>query len=388
MTRNAKGQVLILLYGNCVPLAKHMKIITGLIICLGLFTKGLVTRPTDSNQYQGRWNYMLLADFYYAYDFGKPATTIRQEAFCSYNRHNTPALNAGIAKLSYDAQQFRFRLGAVAGTYSADNYANEPSLLKHLFEAQAALKVSRSHDLWLHLGAFPSHIGFESALANENHTLSRSLLAENTPYFLSGAQLRYNHTKQWQFALLLLNGWQRIHWRNDQRLPSIGTQIMRQTERLQWNWSSFTGRFDPDSLRLWRSFHNFYLIYQPQPKIWLTFGLDVGWQEQPNGWAQWYSPVIIARYKSDRPWSFAGRVEYYHDPMAAHLRFSAPVGFKAWGGSVNVDRKVGPAGLLRAELRYLHSPNNALNAQSANRQRNLTAMVSLVIRLENDFSWL
>lgn len=355
-----------------------------LLACCLLFVSGLAAQSSDSSQAPGRWKYLLLADFYYAYDFGQPSSLFRQEAFCSYNRHNLPSLNAGVAKISYQAPRFRFHLGALGGTYSSDNYAAEPGLLKHLFEGQIALKLAAKKDIWLHLGAFPSHIGFESALATDNHTLSRSLLAENSPYFLSGAQVRYNHPQNWQFALLLLNGWQRLRWRNDQRIPSLGTQIAKQNDHWQWNWSSFTGMFDPDSLQLWRSFHNFYLIYQPQTNIWLTFGFDVGWQQQINRWAGWYSPVIIARYQANNLWAIAGRAEYYHDPQAAHLRFSSPGGFRAWGYSVNADRKVGKAGLCRAEVRYLSSPNSALNPQTNNPRQNLSAMLSLVIRLEDE----
>lgn len=340
-------------------------------------------QTADSAQAASRWQYLLLADFYYGYDFGQPNNLLRQEAFCNYNRHNLPALNAGIAKLSYQAPRFRFHLGGHVGNYSSDNYAAEPGLLKHLFEGQIALKLAAQKELWLHLGAFPSHIGFESALATDNHTLSRSLLAENSPYFLSGAQIRYNHPQNWQFALLLLNGWQRLRWRNDQRIPSLGTQIAKQNDRWQWNWSSFTGMFDPDSLQRWRTFHNFYLIYQPQPKVWLTLGFDVGWQQQTDRWALWYSPVLIGKYQPNERWAIAGRAEYYHDPNAAHLRFSQPNGFRAWGLSLNADRKWGKAGLCRAELRYLNSPNAALNPNSNNQRQNLTALLSVVIKLED-----
>lgn len=330
------------------------------------------------------WHYLLLGDLYYGYDFAQPAGNKRQEAFASYNRHNQLALNAAIAKISYISPRLAFHLGAVGGTYSRDNYANEPGLLKHLFEAQVAIKLLSQQELWLHAGVLPSHIGFESALATDNHTLSRSLLAENSPYYSSGLQLRYAHPKHWQFSLLVLNGWQRLRFDPQQRIPALGTQLTRETDQWLWNWSTFTGWVDPDSLGLWRSFHNFFVQRSIHAQWHFTMGFDIGWQKMPAQWAVWYSPVGILKFQPNKQWAAAGRLEYYHDPQAANLRFNSPSGFSAWGLSANVDRKTGRKGLLRAEIRYLLSPSNSLNSLSSNQQSNLTALIAAVLKLDGD----
>ncbi|OQW43057.1 MAG: hypothetical protein A4S08_10190 [Proteobacteria bacterium SG_bin4] len=69
------------------------------------------------------------------------------------------------------------------------NYAAEPGILGNLYEGNVGLKLSGSNNLWLDIGVFPSHIGFESAVGKDNWTLTRSLVAENTPYFESGAKI-------------------------------------------------------------------------------------------------------------------------------------------------------------------------------------------------------
>ena len=56
----------------------------------------------------------------------------------------------------------------------------------------------------------------QSAISIDNCTLTRSLLAENLPYFLTGAKLTINPTDKWEIAGLKVNGWQPI-----QRLQAL-----------------------------------------------------------------------------------------------------------------------------------------------------------------------
>jgi hypothetical protein len=50
----------------------------------------------------------------------------------------------------------------------------------------------RKKTLWLDAGIFGSHMGFESALSIDNPTLTKSFVAENSPYYWSGAKLTYH----------------------------------------------------------------------------------------------------------------------------------------------------------------------------------------------------
>ena len=60
-------------------------------------------------------------------------------------------------------------------------------------------------------GIFTSHIGFESAVSKDCWTLTRSILADNSPYYESGARLTYtSNNNKWLISALALNGWQRI----------------------------------------------------------------------------------------------------------------------------------------------------------------------------------
>lgn len=82
-------------------------------------------------------------------------------------------------------------------------------LLQHIYESNIGISLNKKNNLWLDAGIFGSHIGFESAISKDCWTLTRSLFAENSPYYLSGTKLTYNPNEHWEFAVIICNGWQR-----------------------------------------------------------------------------------------------------------------------------------------------------------------------------------
>jgi hypothetical protein len=73
---------------------------------------------------------------------------------------------------------------------------------------------------------FASHIGFESAIGKDCWNLTRSILADNSPYYESGAKLSYtSKNEKWFISGLILNGWQRIQRVEGNNLPAFGHQL-------------------------------------------------------------------------------------------------------------------------------------------------------------------
>ncbi len=98
-------------------------------------------------------------------------------------------------------------------------------------------------NLWFDVGILPSHIGFETAIGKYNWTLTRSIVAENSPYFESGARLSYT-TDNGKLSLtaLALNGWQRITRVDGNSLMSWGTEIYyKPSGKVTLNYSTFFG---------------------------------------------------------------------------------------------------------------------------------------------------
>jgi hypothetical protein len=158
----------------------------------------------------------------------------------NYNRQNEINLNIGLIRTKVAFENGYASFAMHSGTYVDDNYANEK--IKYLNEAYVGLYLDQSKKQSFEVGIMPSYIGFESAATASNLTLSRSLLGENSPYFMTGVKYNYSPSSKWSFSGLLTNGWQRIAKPNKKALPSFGSQIVcKPSENATLNWSVFIG---------------------------------------------------------------------------------------------------------------------------------------------------
>ncbi|MDO9553483.1 porin [Rhodonellum sp.] len=345
----------------------------------------IVSAQNDSIwQQKPALNISAFLDVFYVYDFNQPQGAERQAFLFNHNRHNEFNLNLGIVKVGLEHTKYRANLALQTGTYANDNYSEEPGLLKNIFEANVGLSLNRKNNLWLDAGVFASHIGFESAISADNWTLTRSMLAENSPYFLSGAKLTYHPGSKWEFAGLIVNGWQRIQRLQGNSLPSFGTQInFSPTEKVTFNWSTFIGTDDPDTTRRMRYFNNFYGQFQLTEKFGLITGFDIGTQQRIQGssvYDLWLSPVIIGRYTINKNWNTAIRAEYYHDESGIINPTNTPNGFKTSGLSLNFDYSPTTNIVCRLEGRCLNSKDKVFETKNTLSENNFIIAASIAIR--------
>ncbi|MCU0321492.1 MAG: porin [Chitinophagaceae bacterium] len=324
-------------------------------------------------------------DIFYSYDFNKPKTNYRQNFLYNHNRHNEFNLNLGYLKLAVNHAKYRANFALHGGTYSNDNYASEPQTFQNIFEANAGISLNTKNSLWLDAGIFASHIGFETAVSIDNWTLTRSLLAENSPYYLSGAKLTFTPNKQWEIAALICNGWQRIQRVQENSLPSFGTQIkFSPTEKAMFNWSTFIGTDDPDSTRRMRFFNNFFGQFQINKKVSLIAGFDIGIQQQTKNSSQheaWFSPVMIAKYAIAKKWATAFRAEYYQDKTGVLIATKTPNGFNTTGFSLNFDYLPTSTIACRIESRWLNSKDKIFERGNVLTNNNFLITSSLVVKI-------
>lgn len=319
----------------------------------------LLATAQDTTEQRATWESRVYLDTYYSYDFSQPASHEKAAFLFNHNRHNEVAINLALASLSYTTERIRGTLGLMTGTYAHYNLSTEPSVWRYLFEANAGVRLSASQNLWVDAGVLPSHIGFESAISKDCWTLTRSILAENSPYFETGARLSYtNPNEKWYLAVLLLNGWQRITRPPGNNTPAFGTQLrFSPSEKLSFNWSTFGGNDKPDSARQQRWFSNLYAVWQLTDQWGLTFGLDQGREQQDPGAARfnnWYSPVAILRYRK-KGWAVAARAEYYSDKAGVIVPLVNAQPFQMQGYSLNLDRAIGTKALWRIEWRMFRN---------------------------------
>lgn len=323
-------------------------------------------------------------DVFYVYDFNQPQGMERQAFLFNHNRHNEFNVNLGFVKLGVEHKKYRANLALQTGTYVNDNYAAEPGLLRNIFEANAGISLNKKNNLWIDAGIMPSHIGFESAISIDNWTMTRSILAENSPYFLSGAKVTFNPNDKWEIAGLILNGWQRIQRLQGNSLPSFGTQTkFSPTDKITLNWSAFIGTDDPDTTRRMRYFNNFYGQFQFTKKFGLIAGFDIGTQQSIKGSSNydfWFSPVLIGQFAINKTWKTALRAEYYQDETGIIIPTGTLNGFQTSGLSLNFDYSPIPNIICRFEGRWLNSKDNILESKSSLTKNNFIFGTSIAIR--------
>jgi hypothetical protein len=358
-----------------------MKIKLGAVTFI-VFSSTLVLAQEDNQPSPFNVNGYL--ETYYAYDFNKPSNNTRPGFVYSFNRHNEVNLNLGFVRGSYNTDNVRANLALMAGTYANANLAAEPGVLRNVFEANAGVKISSTKNVWVDAGIFASHIGFESAIGKDCWNLTRSILADNTPYYESGVKLSYNtDDEKWFLSALLLNGWQRIQRVEGNSLPSFGTQItFKPTSTITLNSSTFIGTDKADSVRQMRYFHNFYGIFQVTKKIGLIAGFDYGVEEKsPNTTSKnkWLSPVVIARFSLSDKLALAVRGEYYQDEHGIVVATGSPNGFKTTGVSANLDYQILPNALWRIEARNFKSKDKVFQDGDESSHLNTFVSTSLAV---------
>lgn len=321
---------------------------------------------------------------YYSYDFGNADNHLRPGFVYSHNKHNELNLNLGFAKVNYAKDNVRGNLAIMAGTYAEYNLAAEQDLLRNVFEANVGVKISSKHNLWVDAGIMPSHIGFESAIGKDCPTLTRSILADNSPYYEAGAKIGYtSKSEKWYLAAMYLNGWQRIQKIDGNQTPAFGTQITyKPTGKTTLNWSTYAGNEQPDFDRKWRYFNNFYGQFKLSDKTNLTAGFDIGSQQSANKsdkYDTWYSPVLILQYKPTAKIQLAARGEYYDDEKGVIIATGTENGFKTYGFSANFDYLVSDNVMFRIEARNLASKDEVFLKNGNPTDNNTFLTTSLAI---------
>lgn len=321
---------------------------------------------------------------YYSYDFGNPSDHNRPGFAYSFNRHNEVNLNLGFVKAAYQTDNIRANLALAAGTYINANLAAEPGVLKNIYEANAGVRISKTKDLWIDAGIFASHIGYESAAGKDCWTLTRSIPAENSPYYESGAKISYTTGNgKWFLSVLVLNGWQRIQRVAGNNTPAFGHQLTyKPNAKITLNSSSFIGSDKPDSTRQMRYFHNLYGQFQLHEKFALIAGFDMGAEQKAKGnsdYNTWYSPVIIAKYLPANRISIAARGEYYSDINGVIIATGTPNGFQTWGYSINFDYLILKNVLWRIEGRGFSSKDNIFLKDGDPTNSNIFLTTSLTV---------
>lgn len=319
------------------------------------------------------------AEVYAGYDFSTPKSKERPAFIYNHKRNRELNLNLMLLKASYSDKRIRASLAFMMGDYVTYNLSGEPNWAKFINECSLGFKLSKKHKLWADTGIFPSHIGFESAISKDCWTLTRSILAENSPYYESGIKLNYSGKKdKWNTTFLILNGWQRISFPTTNFLPALGLQVSyKSSQKFSLNYSNFIGKVIRFQTETMRTYHNIYMQYEPTKKNGIIAGFDLGTEKNTlNHAGLWFSPVIIFRHTFSNKWKLALRSEYYNDKQQLIITTNTPNGFKVFGSSMNWDFQLNKHIIFRVEGKWFHSTDLLFNS-SKNQRVMLTGNMTL-----------
>ncbi len=303
-------------------------------------------------------SYYGFVDGYYGYDFDYANGNERPGFIFSHSRQNEFMVNQALVGIRYDDGTVRGTVGLHTGSYPAANYSKEDQVFRHIYEAYAGFRpFARA---WLDFGVFGSHLGFESALSKDNWTLTRSLNAENSPYFETGARFTYELDPRLTLTGLVLNGWQNI--RETNQAKALGTQIQwKPSDRILINSSTFYGNEQPEGTLLRRRyFHDFYITYAASARTSLALVFDVGKQRGVSSekYDTWHTASVFIKQQLADKFSATLRGEYYYAERGVIIRSISPTAFDAdfrvAGGSLNLDYLPTSNVAFRVEGRYLN----------------------------------
>ena len=345
---------------------------------------GVVQASTQDTSRHVTWTGFV--DTYYAYDLGRPANFDRVFTTQAV-RHDEFNINLAFVAASVTGTKIRGRVALQAGTSVQANYAGEPAigvvsgptLSRHIQEATAGARLASS--LWIDGGVYFSYIGWEGWISRDNPTYTRSLVADYTPYYLSGVHLTWtpHGSSPVTLQLHLMNGWQNVSENNHGK--AVGLRVDWQlSPTTVLAYGNFVGNEQPQGVPAATRVFNQVMVKTTSGRTSAQGQVDYGREAGRD----WYGLVATARASLAPTIGLSVRVERYSDPHQLIVVTGTPAGLVANGASLGLD--VGRTGALlwRTEVRGLRAttplfPSNGVpNAARGN----CVLVTSLALTLE------
>jgi hypothetical protein len=349
-----------------------------------LFTLTSVSSIAQDTAQKFSWS--AYGEFYASYDALDPRGNLNSlPLLYNYKRTNTLALNIALVRAYYQDDKIRANAGIMFGDYSRFNLASEDISMRNIYELNASVKLLKNENLWLDAGVFESYLGFENPIGVNNATLTRSIFAENSPYYLSGLRLHYaSYDSRFELSGYYLNGWQRMTRPTGMRGTAWGGHLQfRPTEYMTLSYGTFWGGdgFDRTMQRnnYLRWFNDCYLLITPTQRtrlgVLFDYGIDYA---NRNPKKEWYTFNSFFQYKLTPQWSMTARAEHYSDPNYTALGSFLPAivattRFSMNAYSLNSDIRLTDYATFRIEARLFESGDYILMGKR-NRPANSTQL--------------
>ena len=326
----------------------------------------------------------LYVDTYYAWQFARPIdhTIFPTTTAPRFNEISLNLAHLGIDVTGLDGPigrlyiQYGSTVETIAGqdTTTTRGFFLTNRLLQNVEQAAAGWHFHSLHGINVEMGIFPSYVGLESYLPEENWSYTHAFMADFTPYYFFGLRGQLFLSQRFKLELWAVNGWQ-----------TFGEWHEARSGGYLWNWRprewlSLVNSFyagsevegDPQSLRLYTD-NNLQIRYYKAPAESrflksLAFSLvaDLGHEHRGNAPSGWMGGLALAhRFEWTDKWKSTVRVDFYDDQTEA-LTAKFPVGsvypwpdkgpLRVGGESATID--FWPSPWLVTRLEYSHRESN------------------------------
>lgn len=293
------------------------------------------------------------SEIYYTHDFNATSST-RDAWFYNHNLHNTIAPNLALLETRYKGKNAYAQLDLMFGTYSSAIMVNEPFWAQPIAQAYVGTKYKRFN---FEAGIFESGIGLEGIKGSDNPTLTRSIVAENTPYYLSGVRARWeDRTAIFLIEGAIINGWETVTRHAPESNPGVMARFRLGSEKVRLHYH-FMYTDDRGGLAspITGMINGFAFKHALNSWQWFLGYDNIQW----NGDAI-HLPHIIVRKEFSERWAAALRGEYVMDNSQTpffqnldDLGATSIRSFEGFGGSFNIDYMPYKDFTLRAEIRHI-----------------------------------
>lgn len=320
----------------------------------------------------------LYVDMFYAWDFAQPIDhTIFESTVAS--RHNEVAVNLaaiGIDVTGLDGPtgrvyiQYGTNVETVYGQDRTSKRGYFLSSVPFLQQIGAGWHFHWFHGVNIELGIFPSYIGLESYLPQENWNYTKQFLSDFTPYYLAGLRAQLYFTAKMKLELWLVNGWQTFSEWHEARAGGYFYNY-RPSEYLSLVNAAYFGQdvqSDPRGVRYYSDSNLQLRYYKGEHIKSAAFSLvfDIGYEQRSNAPSGVMTGAGLAhRVEWTAMWATTVRGDVYYDKTQA-LVAQLPVGspytlpntgaFLGGGITVTMDFLPSPWIIFRAE--YAHRNTN------------------------------
>jgi hypothetical protein len=324
----------------------------------------------------GPVTFSLYTDVYYAWQFRRPIDhTIFPGTVAP--RHNELGINlvaVGIDVTGLDGPigravlQYGSYVETVAGqdVSTRRGYFLSNSFVRHIQQAAVGWHFRWLHGANVEFGIFPSYVGLESYLPQENWNYTHALVSDFTPYYFAGARIQVFPTPCFKVELWAVNGWQTFgKW---QETPGGGYSVnWRPADWISATHLAYVGREFPghqSSLRVYSDNSLQVRYYADSSQRFFraaAFSIvgDLGYEHRgnaPDG--PMAAGALAHRVEWTAEWATAVRFDLFYDraqALVSQLPSGSPYSlpekgsFLGGGGTVTLDFTPSPWILFRLE---------------------------------------